>query len=88
MVECVKCHRYRSEKFMQEAVFRSFVGDEGVGIWRCASTESCKKARKTCNKCGHYKRLHKTEFKLSNITVYECAAPEGMGNWCGCEEDK
>ena len=51
-VECVKCHRKRSTKFMQEAVFRNFVGDEGAGIYKCASNESCKKARKDARKAA------------------------------------
>lgn len=75
---------------MQEAVFmgihRGF--DEGVGIWRCASSASCKGARKKCKACGHEKWKHGAKFELSNQTVYECSHHVGMGDWCGCKEFK
>lgn len=86
IVECIKCHRNRSDAHMQQAVFRNFGGDEPAGLWKCSSNASCAKARKTCPKCGHYRRLHNTAIKLTGRVVYECDYPVGMGDWCGCEE--
>lgn len=85
-VSCIKCQRYRSAAYMQQAVFRGVMVDEPVDLWRCASGVSCRSARKPCPKCGHMRHMHGKEFHLSDITVYECGVSMGMGDWCGCKE--
>jgi hypothetical protein len=87
MVECVKCRRMRSDKHMEEAVFLDFLTNEGAGVYRCASNESCKKARKVCKKCGYYVRDHRhTDRWFDGKPGTYCMTSMGMGDPCGCEE--
>lgn len=49
MVKCVDCNRERSEKYMEQAVFRDpywIARDVPAGVYRCASRAACRRARK------------------------------------------
>lgn len=86
MVECVKCRRERSGKYMVEAVFPTPPHD-GAGVYRCSSNESCKKARKVCRKCRHYVRDHRhIDAWFDQKPGTYCMTNMGMGDPCGCEE--
>ena len=87
MVECVKCRRMRSTKYMTEAVF-PVSPYEGAGVYKCSSNESCKQARKVCSKCRHLVRNHVNHENWfgGRKNVVACYTNMGMGDPCGCEE--
>jgi len=88
MVDCIKCGRRRSEKYMQQAVFRDFMGDEKIpGIYKCASSQSCKQARKACREGNHRVVDHRhTDRWYDGQPGTYCMYNTGMGNPCGCEK--
>lgn len=87
MVDCVKCLRRRSTKYMQEAVFISPAGNEGAGVYKCSSSQSCRQARKKCPKCGHRFSSHThTDRWFDGKPGTYCMQSMGMGDPCGCDE--